>query len=246
MTPVVRSLTALATGILGAASLVIFAVFLWTGSFGLLALGMSEGVALVWNAALCLLFFVQHSVMVRRSFRSKLQRWLPGYWSGVIYTMASAVALLVLVGAWQQSGVLFYAAGSHRWLLGTILLPALVGVVWGIRSLGDFDAFGIQKLVKGERGAAAPQTTLTVRGPYRFVRHPFYAFAIVALWAAPVLSLDRVVLNVLFTLWIVLGATLEERDLVSEFGETYSQYQSAVPMFVPRLRSLRGFAHRHA
>jgi protein-S-isoprenylcysteine O-methyltransferase Ste14 len=57
-----------------------------------------------------------------------------------------------------------------------------------------------------------------------------------------VLSLDRVVLNALFTLWIVVGATLEERDLASDFGEAYRNYQRSVPMFVPGIRARRPIA----
>jgi protein-S-isoprenylcysteine O-methyltransferase Ste14 len=238
---------ALAAGILGPASLVIFAAFLWTGSFELVDLRMTEPGMLAWDAALCLVFFIQHSVMLRKSFRNRMHRWLPDYWSGVIYTIASAIALMVLVSAWQRSDVTFYAASAReRWLLGTILLLSLAGVVWGLRSLGDFDAFGIQRFLSGVRETTLRRPTLTIRGPYRVVRHPFYAFAIVALWAAPVLTLDRMVLNVTFTIWIAVGATLEERDLFSEFGEAYRNYQRAVPMFVPGVHARRRVVHRHA
>jgi protein-S-isoprenylcysteine O-methyltransferase Ste14 len=202
---------------------------------------------LAWDAALCLVFFLQHSVMLRQSFQIRMYRWLPDYWSGVMYTVASAIALMVLVSSWQQSNVTFYVASAGaRWLFGTILLLALAGVLWGIRSLGDFDAFGIQRFLSGLRETTLRQAALTIKGPYRVVRHPFYAFAIVALWAAPVLTLDRIVLNVMFTVWIVVGATLEERDLISEFGEAYRNYQRTVPMFVPFIYGRRRVTHRHA
>ena len=74
----------------------------------------------------------------------------------------------------------------------------------------------------------------TVKGPYRYLRHPFYAFSIVALWAIPSLSVDRLLFNVLFTGWIVLGAALEERDLLAQFGDDYARYRQTVPMLVPR------------
>jgi protein-S-isoprenylcysteine O-methyltransferase Ste14 len=143
--------------------------------------------------------------------------------------------------------VTFYAASAReRLLLGTILLLSLAGVLWGIRSLGDFDAFGIQRFLSGLRETKLRRPALTIKGPYRVVRHPFYAFAIVALWAAPVLTLDRMVLNVTFTIWIAVGATLEERDLLSEFGEAYRNYQRTVPMFVPGVHARRRVVHRHA
>ncbi len=115
------------------------------------------------------------------------------------------------------------------------LVLAFIGFFWGIRSLKKFDAFGIDALQTHTRRERETPPQLTVVGPYRFVRHPFYAFAIVAFWATPQLSIDRLVLNVLFTGWIWLGAALEERDLLEVFGEDYAQYRKVVPMFVPRI-----------
>lgn len=117
-----------------------------------------------------------------------------------------------------------------------ILLLSLAGVLWGIRSLGEFDAFGIRVFLAHVRGQQLRPAKLTIQGPYRLVRHPFYCCAIVALWSSPVLSVDRLVLNSLFTIWIVFGATLEERDLITDFGEDYRVYQRAVPMFIPGRR----------
>jgi protein-S-isoprenylcysteine O-methyltransferase Ste14 len=106
-------------------------------------------------------------------------------------------------------------------------------MLWGIRALGDFDAFGIQAMLshfQREQPAPAP---LTIRGPYRWVRHPLYFFVIVAIWACPALSLDRILLGVLCTFWIAAGAMLEERDLVAQFGDAYRAYQRKIPMWLP-------------
>jgi hypothetical protein len=48
-----------------------------------------------------------------------------------------------------------------------------------------------------------------------------------------VITVDRLLHNTLWTLWIVIGATLEERDLVDCFGQSYRSYQQTVPMLVP-------------
>ncbi|MBL8291487.1 MAG: isoprenylcysteine carboxylmethyltransferase family protein [Bryobacterales bacterium] len=230
-------------GGLGVGSLSIFGLFLWTGAFGFLELHLEEHSLLVWDGGLCLLFFLQHSGMVRRSFQAKLIRVLPGHWYRVIYTIASAAALLLLVALWQRSTVEIYVAtGVGRWLFAALLLACLAGILWGIRSLEQFDAFGIDIFLSQVRQEERHPAKLTVEGPYRLVRHPFYSFGIIALWAAPVLSLDRLLLNTVFTLWIVMGASLEERDLLCEFGEDYRLYQRAVPMFVPRMPALdQGF-----
>jgi len=79
----------------------------------------------------------------------------------------------------------------------------------------------------------------TVRGPYRWVRHPLYVFVIVLIWSSPDLTMDRLLFNVLWTIWIVVGAFFEERDLVADFGGEYIEYQQRVPMLIPYKRPVK-------
>jgi protein-S-isoprenylcysteine O-methyltransferase Ste14 len=65
------------------------------------------------------------------------------------------------------------------------------------------------------------------------VRHPLYFSILLMIWCRPDLSVDRLLFNALFTAWIVVGTLLEERDLVTEFGEDYLDYQRNVPMIIP-------------
>ncbi len=94
--------------------------------------------------------------------------------------------------------------------------------------------FGTADLLARFRHRSPPPVPLTVKGPYRWVRHPFYFLVVVMLWASPVISADRTLLNVLFTAWIILGAHWEERDLIAQYGDAYRRYQAQVPMLMPR------------
>lgn len=230
-----RLLIALAW-ILGLASLLAFGAFLWSERLGGVDLQLTLRSALLWDALLCLLFFAQHSVLIRRPVRSALQKAIPDHCYGLAYTYSSAAALILLVGLWQHTPASLYSIqGVGRWILRIILLSAFIAVPWGIRSLEKFDAFGIDAYLNHVRQRQTPTMHLTIKGPYAIVRHPFYAAGIVALWATPFLSVDRLLLNVLFTGWILLGATLEERDLLACFGDDYAHYRKSVPMFVPRV-----------
>lgn len=241
---VARVIVALAW-ILGAGSLLVFGSFLWTGGAVGLDFSFTPLSALLWDASLCIVFFAQHSVLIRRPVRNALRKAFPDHFYGLAYTYASAVALVLLVVLWQHAGGYLYTVyGVGRWALRIILVLAFVGVLWGIGSLEKFDAFGTNAYLNHLRRREVPPGHLTVKGPYGIVRHPFYAFAIVALWATPALSVDRVLLNLLFTGWILLGASLEERDLRAEFGEDYAHYRESVPMFLPRLWKTRTKAER--
>ncbi len=222
--------------VLGAGSLACFGAFLWTGGFEIFDLRLGLRWLLAFDAALCLMFFAQHSILIRRSVRNSLGRVIPEYCYGVFYTFSSSIALLLLILLWQRSPVELYALHDWtQWMFRAVLLLAFVCVFWGIRSLERFDAFGINVLLAHLRKERVPPAKLTITGPYRLLRHPFYACAIVAVWATPVLTLDRLLFNVLVTVWIILGAGLEERDLLAEFGEGYAGYRRAVPMLMPRL-----------
>jgi protein-S-isoprenylcysteine O-methyltransferase Ste14 len=52
-------------------------------------------------------------------------------------------------------------------------------------------------------------------------------------WTNPEVTTDRLLFNILWTGWIYIGTLWEERDLLSEFGNTYAEYQKHVPMFFP-------------
>ncbi len=220
--------------VLGGASLLLFGLFLFGVSFTLLDLWQSEAAILAWNGLLCLLFFAQHSGMVRKAFRRRLAAWVPEYYHGVLYTVASAAVLIVLVLFWQRSATnLISLQGAARWLMQGAFFASLLGMVWGMLALRGFDVFGNQAVLAHISGSPAASSPFAVNGPYRWVRHPLYFFTLVLIWSSPDMTLDRLLFNVLFTGWIVVGTRLEERDLVAEFGEDYRAYQRHVPMLIP-------------
>jgi len=65
------------------------------------------------------------------------------------------------------------------------------------------------------------------------VRHPAYLTTLIFIWSQPDLTASRLLLNLLFTAWIIIGTIVEERDLVALYGEDYRTYQRSVPMLIP-------------
>ncbi len=174
--------------------------------------------------------------MIRRPSRRWLTRFVPEVYSGALYTIVSGVILLTVVVLWQGSGVTIVSFdGLGRWLLRAVSLAALVGFVWGIRSLKFFDPFGLRPILNRLRGKTPRPLPLVAGGPYRWVRHPLYLFMLLMIWASPDLTADRLLFNIFWTLWVVVGTLLEERDLITEFGDTYREYRRKVPMLIPGL-----------
>jgi protein-S-isoprenylcysteine O-methyltransferase Ste14 len=220
--------------VLGIGAMLLFVWFLFAGPLPWVDLGLAETATLALDAGLCLAFFLQHSGMIRKSFRQRLSPFLPEPYHGALFATASALALLVLIVLWQASGhTLSSSQGLARWLLRAVSVLALAGFVWGVRALGAFDPFGIRAVRHHLRGTQPRPEPIAARGPYRWVRHPLYLFVLLMIWSCPDLTPDRLLFNVLFTAWMIAGTILEERDLVAEYGDTYRTYQRSVPMLIP-------------
>ncbi len=222
-------------GLLGGGSLVAFAVFLYAGSFGLTSLGSGHSGALWLDTGLSLLFFLQHSGMIRKPFRQWLARFIAVEFDAAIYAIASGVVLAVLLIFWQEGAPIFAVPrGIARWSFRTLFWLSILGFMWGGLSLKSFDPLGIRPILDRLRNKTAGSVPFTASGAYRMVRHPLYLFSMLMIWSCPNLTTDRLMFNILWTVWIVIGAFLEERDLLAEFGDTYREYQRAIPMFIPR------------
>jgi len=218
-------------------SLLLFMIFLFLGSFNLLDLRFNESGILWFDAGLSLLFFIQHSGMIRKPFRRWLVRFISEDYAGAIYAIVSGIVLLLVILLWQTSTqTIITTSGLHRWSLRAVSILSLLGFYWAIKALRFFDPFGLRPIFNRLRGRNPKPMPIAVAGPYHWVRHPLYFFMILMIWSCPDLTRDRLLFNLLWTVWIVIGSYFEEIDLVVEFGDTYRKYQTRVPMLVPLLK----------
>jgi len=219
----------------GGGSLIAFLLFLLTGSPELISRNFRASEVLWWDAGLSIAFFIQHSGMVRRSFRQRLAHFLPEEYEGAVYAIVSGIVLLAVIVLWQKSFPVFAVSrGVLRWLFYIVYLLSFTGFIWGTRALKAFDPYGLRPILGRLRGRKSRPMLFVVRGPYQWVRHPLYLFMILMIWSCPDLTTDRLLFNGLWTVWIVIGSIFEERDLVLEFGDAYREYQRKVPMLIPR------------
>ena len=218
----------------GGVSFLAFGLFLYAGPFDFVGFDLGFPGALAVDAGLSILFFVQHSWMVRRSFKQRLARIMPKHYLDAVYAIASGVVLLLVVLLWQDSGqIMWQATGGAWWAARIVFLLAVALGMWGALSLQGFDSFGLRPIRYRFRTEPSPPSVLVVQGAYRWVRHPLYLVVLLMIWSYPVLTTDRLLFNVLWTIWIVIGTVLEERDLTTDFGNDYREYQRNVPMLLP-------------
>jgi len=76
---------------------------------------------------------------------------------------------------------------------------------------------------------------LVTTGLYGYVRHPLYSAGLVFIWFSPEMTVNRLVLWIVFSFYLLIGAWFEERKLLRDFGSTYAEYKARTPMLIPKI-----------
>jgi protein-S-isoprenylcysteine O-methyltransferase Ste14 len=119
---------------------------------------------------------------------------------------------------------------------------AVVLLVAGFSQTNVWEFFGVRQLTvsandrQPEGSLETSQGHLVTSGVYRYVRHPLYSAGIAFIWLLPVMTVNVLAINIALTLYVVIGAYIEERKLRGEFGREYIDYMAVTPMFIPFLK----------
>lgn len=195
----------------------------------------STQTAVIVDLALIALFGLQHSIMARRGFKAAWTRVVPQPLERSVYCLATALVLAVMFTFWHQLPQVIWHVSSEA---GRIVLWSLFGlgilvVFISTWLISHFELFGLTQAWSHFRGREVPEPRFRTPLFYKLVRHPIYLGFFVALWATPHMSLGHLLFSAGMTIYLVIGATFEERDLVTQFGTTYVEYQARVSMIIP-------------
>ena len=198
--------------------------------------------ALLLLALLSALWCALHSLLIHPPVTAWLRRRLGDAFRfyRIAYNLFALLTLLPLLAYARsmQGPVWFDWSGPWRvpqaLMLGTGVLLFLLGA----RRYDARRFLGLAQLKEQDAGGGLARSgALDTGGILGVVRHPWYSGLLLVLWARPLADAD-LVLNTVFSAYLVIGARLEERKLIAEFGERYRAYQREVSMLVP-LRWLR-------
>ena len=128
-------------------------------------------------------------------------------------------------------------------------VPQWIGIALflGFSLLGLTSAFFIVRDGVGTPLPLDQTNNLVVSGPYRFVRNPMAIAGIgQGLAIATILqSIPIVVYSLLGALvWHLVVRPIEERDMVTRFGDSYLAYRERVTCWVPQIPSKRHMTNR--
>lgn len=194
---------------------------------------------LVFISCGCVLWCCLHSLLISRPVASWVKERLGRFrvYYRLLYNVVSFVSLLplILVVHSRPGSVMFSWTGNLILLRFFFLFTALACFYSGSRhyDLGNF--LGLQQIRSGrEQRLLSGEQVFSRQGILGIIRHPWYAGGLLFLWSIfPQYSKSVCAAGSVFSLYLVVGACLEERRIHAEFGDIYRQYQQDVSMFFP-------------
>jgi protein-S-isoprenylcysteine O-methyltransferase Ste14 len=191
--------------------------------------------ALIINCLLLVLFAVQHSVMARKPFKRWWTQIIPQPIERSTYVLLASLVLIFVFWQWRPIPTVVWQITNPTVKAALFGLAALG---WGIVFLSTalinhFELFGLHQVLRNLLGQKEAEPRFKTPLLYKLVRHPLYLGLIIAFWATPVMTTGHLLFALMTNLYILVGITLEERDLIEVFGDDYRHYRQRVAMLLP-------------
>ncbi len=197
-------------------------------------MGSDQTFRAVLIVTLVSVFLIAVSGRLRARTNEKLDRRQEGLFMLVtLRTVGLVLWVAVIVYAIDPASMAWSAVPLPEWVRWAGLPVAAVAVgllAWTLRSLGK----NLTDTVVTRR-----EHSLVTRGPYRFVRHPFYDSVALTVLAAGLMMANGFVLSAggLFICLFIVRTRKEEENLLARFGDPYRTYVERTGRFLPRRRS---------
>ena len=200
-----------------------------------------DGGALALDLFLLLTFVISHSLLARGFGRRLLNKPLGPEGERPLYVLVTGITLSAMTWFWADTGPLLW-----RWEGFFSVLPRLFQMTglllgtWSVLVIGPARMSGLAHLRAIESNRPIPRQEFVGLPPYAWIRQPLNASILLLLVGMPEMTLDRFMMLVIMTTWILLIAPFEERDAELEFGRGYDNYRNRTPRWFPRLRRREG------
>jgi methanethiol S-methyltransferase len=188
-------------------------------------------------AILWITFCVLHSSLISITFTRFLRHKSGDYYRyhRLVYNIFSIVILIpVVIYSLSIKQEPFFAWNGY--LLPVKYLLLFTGILFFVMGAKHYSAaqfIGSAQIKDGTKHILLNKSgKLSSSGILGVVRHPFYAGTFPLLWSND-LDITALIINIILSIYVLIGTLLEERKLIAEFGDAYRKYQQKVSMLFP-------------
>ncbi len=165
-----------------------------------------------------------------------LQARYPLYRLGFVCFSVLTILPIVLFEIRLPQQVLFDWPGPWRVLKTLLLFYAGALFIAGAREYDLAYFFGVRQWRDWLHSRASINMAFKTGGILGYVRHPWYSGGIAFVAAFGPLTDISLVTKFILTVYLIVGAKLEERKLLALIGAPYRSYCRRVPMLVPKMK----------
>ncbi len=194
----------------------------------------------LWILLSLVLYGLIHSILASHHIKDLFKAW----WGDqryqrfyrLFFSLQAAVlfAPVLLLVAILPDQTIYSIPKPWDYLTSLVQLLAVVALIHSVMLTGALRFTGLLQAMNPEQ--AKKPIDLVTRGLYRWVRHPLYICTFLFIWLTSRMSWNVLAMNIGITVYTLIGAILEERKLISEFGESYEEYRRKTPFIIPGSR----------
>jgi len=173
---------------------------------------------------------ILHSFLATDHAKNKAEKLLGnGYrYYRIIYTLISiplfAPAFIVWITYSNSTPVVYTIPQNFFPVVIFVRLAALGMFAYAVLQIDFLEFIGTKRQKKN---------VLITGGAYGIVRHPLYTAGILLLITKMEMSLLDTTAVLLIAVYLIIGAFIEDRRLLSIYGDEYRKYRERVSMFIP-------------
>ncbi len=190
---------------------------------------------LFWLTLGWVAYSVFHSLLAALAVKAWVTRRWPAFAPYYRLAFNGLAVIFVLPLVWASYAIpgdwLWRWTGSAAWVANGLALAALAGF-WFSTGSYDMGEFLGTRPLREKRADAVEHEGFRISPLHRYVRHPWYALGLVLIWTRD-MNAPLLVSAGAITLYLFVGAWLEERKLAAHFGTAYRAYCATVPGLIP-------------
>ena len=152
----------------------------------------------------------------------------------VILSTAGLLAILMYSSTFSES----YLIDPNNSMKFVSLMLAAFGTIVIRLAFKQYNLRGFLGLIDENQSKE-----LQIQGILSYVRHPIYSGTILIIlgYLLYIPKLSSLIVTCCVLIYLAIGIYLEERKLVSEFGQRYLDYKKRVPAIIPGIRKVSFF-----